>query len=101
MTGVRARDELGVTLGSSAVCGVHVVNLVGPLGVGKSTILADLSAEFGVPVHDLARGGGTTPRGDLVLLDGADSTDSVEAVVTALGAAEPGTRVVVAGRLPL
>jgi len=101
MTGVRARDELGVTLGSPAVSGVHVVNLVGPLGVGKSTILADLSAEFGVPVHDLSRGGVATGQGDLVLLDGADSTDSVDAVVTALGAAEPGTRVVVAGRLPL
>jgi len=90
----RARREV-----SAAVARARVVNLVGPLGVGKSAVLAAVAADRGAPVD--TAGALTAAAGGLVVLDDADSDGAVRSVVALLRASPPGVRFVVASRVPV
>ncbi|MEU4446695.1 hypothetical protein AB0K14_07505 [Actinosynnema sp. NPDC050801] len=102
-TQARTVAALVAALGDSGTHGV--VNLVGPVGSGKTTALAALPGD--VTRVDLAAGvpdgaldaALADPRG-YVVVDNADSPAALAAVCSALGR-RGSTRVVVAGRRPL
>jgi hypothetical protein len=90
---------VAAVVGAVTTGGKRVVNLVGPVGIGKTTILNALpltatrvDVEAGVPA------GQELP--DLVLVDDIDAPDAV-AVLVALLDGHPRTRAVVASRRPL